>query len=108
MSTFLCEILADVPIVDKMKVVILPDVQTADLEAFFRLLFAKETVLVKSKRLIFPRVKEIFYFSFGFFPESSQRKGIEEDSEFSQFVQNKRKLYSYQKAWKAQGIFKQT
>jgi hypothetical protein len=47
MSTFLRDVLSDVPIVDKMKVIIVPDVTTSELETFLGLIFADQKTLVR-------------------------------------------------------------
>ena len=48
MSHFLYNILAEVPIVDKVKIVIMPDISSADLNALFKQLFnSNESVSVK-------------------------------------------------------------
>ena len=55
MSNYLYNILADVPIVDKVKLVIMPDVSSVDLNALFKLLFnpdATKSVSVKDMRRI--------------------------------------------------------
>ena len=54
MSTYLYNILSEVPIVDKVKLVIMPDVSSVDLNALFKMLFNEEskTVSVKDMRRI--------------------------------------------------------
>jgi hypothetical protein len=55
MSNYLYNILAEVPIVDKVKIVIMPDVSSVDLNSFFKLLFnpeATKSVSVKDMRRI--------------------------------------------------------
>jgi len=60
MSPFLRDVLNDVPIVDKMKVVIVPDVNTADVETFLGLVFSDQKQIVRilsySKMLQLTRV----------------------------------------------------
>ncbi len=46
MSHYLRDILSDIPPVDKMKVVIMPDVSTLELETFLGFLFVKQEKLV--------------------------------------------------------------
>ena len=46
MSHYLRDILSDIPPVDKMKVVIMPDVSTSELETFLGFLFVKQEKLV--------------------------------------------------------------
>jgi hypothetical protein len=55
MSNYLYNILAEVPIVDKVKIVIMPDVSSVDLNSLFKLLFnpeATKSVSVKDMRRI--------------------------------------------------------
>ena len=53
MSNFLFNMLADVPIVDKVKIIIMPEISSADLNALFKLLFTNtETVSVKDMQKI--------------------------------------------------------
>ena len=53
MSPYLYNILADVPIVDRLKTVILPDVPSADLQVLFKLLFNQQTsVSIKDMKRI--------------------------------------------------------
>ena len=55
MSTYLYNILSDIPIVDKVKIVVMPDVSSVDLNALFiKMLFCEEskTVSVKDMRRI--------------------------------------------------------
>ena len=53
MSHFLYNILAEVPIVDKVKIVIMPDISSADLNALFKQLFnSNESVSVKDMQKI--------------------------------------------------------
>ncbi len=46
MSQYLRDILSDIPPVDKMKVLILPDVSTSELETFLSFLFVDQEKLV--------------------------------------------------------------
>ena len=58
MSNYLYNILADVPIVDKVKIVLMPDVSSVDVNTLFKLLFSTQeikNVSVKDMR----RVKAI-------------------------------------------------
>ena len=55
MSNYLYSILADIPVVDKVKIVIMPDVSSVDLNSLFKLLFnpdATKSVSFKDMRRI--------------------------------------------------------
>ena len=55
MSNYLYSILADIPVVDKVKVVIMPEVSSVDLNSLFKLLFnpdATKSVSFKDMRRI--------------------------------------------------------
>ena len=57
MSTFLRDILNDVPVVDRTKTVVAPDVVTSDLETFFGFIFADQSQLVGQLLFIDPLIK---------------------------------------------------
>ena len=54
MSHFLYNMLAEVPIVDKVKIIIMPDISSADLNTLFKLLFnnSNETISLKDMQKI--------------------------------------------------------
>ena len=47
MSPFLRDVLNDVPIVDKMKLIIVPDVNASDVETFLGLVFSDQEQIVR-------------------------------------------------------------
>lgn len=57
MSNYLYNILADVPIVDKVKIVIMPDISSVDLNALFKCLFNNEIRQISVKDM--KRIKSI-------------------------------------------------